>query len=37
MEMWVCVIILLCPQIVGIVLACFVALYKKDENKYEVV
>ena len=24
-------------QIAGIVMACFVAVYKRDDNKYEVV
>jgi hypothetical protein len=24
-------------QIAGIVMACFVAIYKRDDNKYEVV
>ena len=24
-------------QIVGIVMACFVAVYKRDDNKYEIV
>ena len=38
MHVWICdKSLLLLPQIVGIVLACFVAIYKRKENEYEVV